>query len=352
VTEERLARLSLAAAVEPDDGVVQRLVDQVGAVEAVARLRRPAALGRGQRRRPPPPEPGPLLRSVELTGARWVVPGDPEWPTQVDDLGAARPFGLWVRGEELRRRLLASVAIVGARAATGYGVDVARAIAAGLADRGWTVLSGGAYGIDAAAHRGALAAGGCTVAVLAGGPDQLQPVGNHALLQAVIASGAVVGELPCGRRPSRSRLLARNRLIAALTRGTVIVEAAERSGTSRTAADAARLRRALMAVPGPVTSALSVGCHRLLRDSEAILVASASDVLQVVGPLGEPEPAIAPVGPAALVLAVLPERGGLPMHRLCAAAGLSTADALAALDELSTAGQVIETPDGWRRAGP
>lgn len=347
-----MARLSLAAAIEPDDGVVQRLVAEVGAVDAVARLRRPGSLGQGARRRPAPPDPDPVLRALELSGARWLVPGDPDWPTQLDDLGAARPFGLWVRGGELRRGLLASLAVVGARAATGYGVEVARAIAAGVADRGWTVLSGGAYGIDAAAHRGALAAGGCSVAVLAGGPDRLQPAGNTALLESVIASGAVVGELPCGWRPSRSRLLARNRLIAALTRGTVVVEAADRSGTSRTAADAVRLRRALMAVPGPVTSALSVGCHRLLRDAEAVLVGSAADVLEVVGPLGAPVEEVVAIGPAALVLAVLPARGGLPLHRLCAASGLSTADALAALDELSAAGQVVEADSGWRRGGP
>lgn len=352
MTDERMARLSLAAAIEPDDGVVQRLVEQVGAVEAVARLRRRGPLGRSTRLRPCPPDPEPVLRALELNGARWLVPGDPDWPTQVDDLDSARPFGLWVRGGDLRRALLASVAVVGARAATGYGVEVARSIAAGLADRGWTVLSGGAYGIDAAAHRGALAAGGPSVAVLAGGPDRLQPAGNSALLEAVIAGGAVVGELPCGWRPSRSRLLARNRLIAAMTRGTVVVEAAERSGTARTAADAHRLRRALMAVPGPVTSALSVGCHRLLRDAEAVLVGSASDVLDVVGPIGDPEVAGPPIGQSGLVLAVLPVDGGLPLHRLCAASGLTTADALAVLDDLAIAGQVVEGADGWRRGGP
>jgi DNA processing protein len=346
---EHLDRLALAAVVEPDDAAVRRWVHRDGVADTLRRLQRPGGPG-DSRRRQVPGDGVAALRALHLVGARWLVPGDPEWPTQLDDLGAARPFGLWVRGEaDLRWAALHSVAVVGARAATGYGVETARSLADGLATAGWSVVSGGAYGIDAAAHRGCLAAAGTSIAVLAGGPDLLQPIGNAALLAQVADSGALVGELPCGVRPSRSRLLARNRLVAALSRATVVVEAADRSGTRRTAEDAIRLGRHLMAVPGPVTSALSVGCHRLLREGSAVLVSSAAEVVELVGPLDPAATGTEPVGAMAAVLSALPTRGGRDLDSLAAATGLSTADLLAELDELHSSGAVTETAAGWRR---
>ena len=178
-----------------------------------------------------------------------------------------------------------SVAVVGARACTPYGEHVAAEIGAGLADRGWTVVSGGAYGIDAAAHRGALAVDAPTVAVLACGVDVAYPAAHDRLLATVRAVGVVVSELPPGARPTRRRFLDRNRVIAALARGTVVVEAAVRSGALNTAGHAEGLSRTVMAVPGPVTSATSAGCHELLRTRAAALVTDAADVLDQVGDL-------------------------------------------------------------------
>jgi DNA processing protein len=176
-----------------------------------------------------------------------------------------------------------SVAMVGARAATNYGTTVAYEIAADLAAEGVVVVSGGAFGIDAAAHRGALAAQGVTIAVLANGIDQVYPVGNTSLLHAVMATGVVMTELPPGMHPTRQGFLARNRLIAALGGATLVVEAAARSGSASTVTRALELGRDVMAVPGPVTSMMSVGTHELIRDG-ATLVTSADDVRELLNP--------------------------------------------------------------------
>jgi DNA processing protein len=236
------------------------------------------------------------LAAARPDGIRLVCPGDPEWPAGLDQLGPARPYALWVRGHaDLRFACLRSVSVVGARAATSYGAHVAAEIAADLADRGWAVVSGGAYGIDAAAHRGALAADGVTIAVLACGVDYPYPAGHADLFAAISEEqGLIVSEWPPGSRPARTRFLVRNRSIAALACGTVIVEAGERSGALNTAHHAAELGRPLMAVPGPVTSAQSAGCHRIIREWAATCVTCAADVIEVCSPLtvpGAPAPA-------------------------------------------------------------
>ncbi len=201
------------------------------------------------------------LAVARAAGARFVTPGTSEWPGQLDDLGDARPLGLWVRGRpNLRVWALRSVAVVGARACTEYGAHMAATLAADLAERGWVVVSGGAYGIDGAAHRGALGAGGATAAVLACGVDRPYPPGHAKLISRIAEQGLVIGELPPGDHPTPSRFILRNRVIAALTRGTVVVEAAYRSGSLVTARAAQRLGRHTMGVPGPATSALSGEC--------------------------------------------------------------------------------------------
>ena len=220
------------------------------------------------------------------SGYRLICPADPEWPTQLDDLGDARPVVLWARGsEDLRFAAIRSVAIVGARAATAYGSHVAAEIAAGLAGRGWTVISGGAYGIDAAAHRGALAEGAPTVAVLASGLRFGYPKGHADLFGKIRGCGVMVSENPPDQAPTRPGFLVRNRVIAALSRGTVVVEAAIRSGALNTARHARELNRPVMAVPGPVTSTQSAGCHELIRDWAATCVTGADDVIELVAPL-------------------------------------------------------------------
>ena len=192
------------------------------------------------------------LDGWERAGIRLLCPGDPGWPGQLAVLGDACPWALWVRGTaDLRFACLRSVSIVGTRAATAYGRHVCAELAAALAERGWAVVSGGAFGIDGWAHRGALSAEGSTIAVLASGVDDPYPRGHHELFQAVTGHGALVSEQPPGRSPTRPGFLVRNRLIAALSRGTVVVEAALRSGALNTARHARDLNRPLMAVPGP-----------------------------------------------------------------------------------------------------
>ncbi|RSS31170.1 DNA-protecting protein DprA, partial [Streptomyces sp. WAC08241] len=235
-------------------------------------------------------EPARDLDTVHALGGRFLIPGDTEWPRQLDDLGDARPIGLWLRGPaDLRTWALRSVALVGARACTPYGAHIATDLATGLARKGWVVVSGAAYGIDAAAHRGALAADGATVAVLACGVDVPYPRGHDRLIRRITEQGLVAGELPPGSHPTPSRFILRNRVIAALTRGTVVVEAQHRSGSLSTARAAARLGRHTMGVPGPATSALSAGVHELLR-GDATLVTDAEEIVELVGDMGQLAP--------------------------------------------------------------
>ncbi|PZR55368.1 DNA-protecting protein DprA [Xylanimonas oleitrophica] len=305
-------------------------------------------------------DPRRELRVLEHTGGTLLLPGDPRWPRGLDDLGAGAPFALWVRGEaDLAALAARSVAVVGARASTSYGEHVTAELAAGLADRGFTVVSGGAYGIDAVAHRASLAAGGATVAVMAGGVDRMYPQGNHALLARVVGAGALVAEVPPGSAPFKQRFLARNRLIAAMTRATVVVEAAWRSGALSTARRAARLLRPVGAVPGPVTSMGSAGCHQLLRDGVATCVTDAAEAAELAGTLGEdaaPE-RDGPVGEAdgldaatRAVLDALPVRGAADPAALTRVAGLSLPAVLGALGVLEVRGLAEQDGARWRRA--
>jgi DNA processing protein len=224
-----------------------------------------------------------LQRTLESTAelnATMLIPGDAQWPDGLHDLGATQPLALWTRGNTalLAQPVARRVALVGARAATGYGEHVAMQLASDLADRGIGIVSGGAYGIDGVAHRATLAAGGNTIAVLAGGLDRLYPAGHTALLERVAEAGLLVSELPPGHAPTRFRFLQRGRLIAALSQATVVVEAGYRSGSLAIAEQARAIGRTVAAVPGPVTSAASAGTHRLLRDQNARLITDASDL--------------------------------------------------------------------------
>jgi len=297
LTSEAYARAALTYLAEPADRWLGQLIRASSAAAALDAIRTggippgadlpdgngreaiKAAMERWQTRLPELPAPEEVT-ALRQSGIRLVCPGDPEWPGQLADLGDDQPYALWLRGNaDLRFSCLRSVAIVGTRAATAYGAYVAAELSASVAARGWTVVSGGAFGIDAAAHRGALAADGSTVAVLACGVDTPYPAAHADLFDAIADRGVLVSEWPPGRHVSRLRFLVRNRVIAALTAGTVIVEATERSGALNTARHARDLHRRLMAVPGPVTSDLSAGCHRVIRDWHATLVTSASDVI-------------------------------------------------------------------------
>ncbi len=235
-------------------------------------------------------------RLAEAAAARFIVPGDDEWPAGLDDLRHAEsiqrrggePVGLWLRGPgHLAHLMERSVAIVGSRAATAYGNGIAADLAADLVEQGVTVLSGGAFGIDVAAHRGALAAGGPTVCVLANGVDVAYPPGNASIFDTLAKDQLLVSELPPAAHPTRVRFLARNRLIAAMSRGTVVVEAALRSGARNTAGWALGCGRPLMAVPGPVYSRASTAPHLMIRNGQAVLVTSAAEVLELISEMGQ-----------------------------------------------------------------
>jgi DNA processing protein len=305
VGPERQARVMLSFLAEPGEpalGALLRVCTPAEIVAAVSSEREPSAVlpagGRGiagvarafarwraRLGQLPSPE---KLACWQRDGMRLVSPGESEWPTRLDDLGDARPLMLWAQGSaDLRFACLRSVSVVGARAATGYGQHVATEMSASLAERGWCVISGGAYGIDAGAHRGALGAEGVTVAVLASGLSYGYPKGHHELFAAIAGQGVMISEWPPDRAPSRPGFLVRNRVIAALSCGTVVVEAALRSGALSTARHARDISRPLMAVPGPVTSRQSEGCHEVIREWGAVLVTRAQDVIENVSPAGE-----------------------------------------------------------------
>lgn len=288
------ARLALSHRFEPGDEAVGAAVRTFGAVQVVAALEVRAGPDLGVAGGGPKWDGGQIMRAVELElraahqlGVHLIAPGEAGWPTQLSDLRDRQPLLLRARGTlPMRLALVKSVAIVGARACTRYGAAVAEELAADLAGRGICVVSGGAFGIDAAAHRGSLAGEGPSIAVSAAGVDLACPRGNALLFDALSRSGAIVSEVPIGREPRRHHFLIRNRLIAALTRVVIVVEAGLRSGAGRTAQEAIRQGRVLAAVPGPITSAASVGCHALLRDHMAVLIRSADDIIELMEPIG------------------------------------------------------------------
>lgn len=367
-TDEQLANVALARVLEPGDLAAQRAVQAHGPQELWRRLVRSApvpelgpATELGARGRAAGHDPLEDWRRMQCCGARLVLPGDSEWPAHRfdwDGQRAAPPRALFVRGPASLVDLERSVAIVGARAATAYGEQVAGELALGVAEAGWSVISGGAYGIDGAAHRGALSgAAGGTVAVLACGVDVAYPRGHDRLLGRIAEQGLLVSELPPGSAPTRLRFLVRNRLIAALTVGTVVVEAARRSGSLSTAGWAADLGRQLMAVPGPVTSAQSVGCHLLLRDRNALCVTTAGEVLDAVGAAGEHllSPVRAPDHPrdglpetVRRVLDAVPVRSPAGEASIARTAGVSALVVQQVLPPLLVAGLVERRDGGWR----
>ena len=310
-----LARAYLSRVCEPGSFVLWTFIERVGPIEAARAIRlgvAPLEVMSLTAARRSSADAASDLDAAERHGARLVVPESDDWPhvafgalervagpSKPGVCALVPPTALWVRGHaDLARIDARSVAVVGARAATPYGTHVTAEMCFGLAAQGVAIVSGGAYGIDAAAHRAALAANGITVIVSAGGVDRPYPPSNATLYERALENGLVIAESPPGSAPHRSRFLSRNRLIAALGTGVVVVEAAVRSGARNTASHALALGRPLMVVPGPVTSAMSAGCHQLLAERviDAILVTGWEDVLSVVGAIGE----------------VLPEDGYVP----------------------------------------
>lgn len=364
----------LSRVAEPPCAELAALVGRVGPVEAAERVQRghvDEMLARHTEARREIDQSAADLEVLFHRGGRLITPDDDEWPalafTAFDGATAkakpqARPpLVLWAQGpERLDETAQRAAAVVGTRAATAYGEHVAADLAAGLTESGVAVVSGGAYGIDGTAHRAALASDGVTVAVLAGGIDIPYPAGHSGLLHRIGAHGLLVTEYAPGVRPARHRFLTRNRLVAAFAGAAVVVEAGLRSGAANTAAWARALGRVVAAVPGPVTSSASAGCHALLR-SGAELVTRASDIVELVGQIGElapeePRPATAFDALSDVerhVYEALPGRRAATIDEIAVASGLPPAQVLGPLAMLEVAG-LAEHKDGcWRivRAG-
>ncbi|WP_051061821.1 DNA-processing protein DprA [Nocardiopsis chromatogenes] len=366
--EDAFARAMLSVAVDPGHPLVGAVLRTRGAVQTWDLVRRGTIAdeaGPGRRTRRPEAWAGRaravdgarLMERAAEAGARLVVPGDPEWPGRLEGLGDERPYALWVRGRgDLRNACLRAVAVVGSRSASAYGLHVASGLAHDLARDSWSVVSGGAFGVDAAAHRGCLGGGAATVAVLACGPDRLYPGGNERLFAEVAEHGVIATEHGPGVGPTRHGFLVRNRVIAALVPGTVVVEAGLRSGALNTARHAQELSRTVMAVPGPVTSALSAGCHRLLRDWHAVCVTDAADVAEQLGAVGEElreggGTVLAADGldPATrTVLAAVPAKKGAGPAEIATAAGVGMDEAVRRLGLLAAGGFIERAASGWR----
>jgi DNA processing protein len=391
VAADLFARAAWTGIAEPGDGTAGLLVARLGAsaaLSAVLDTLAPARLAavvrdsdpgggagadedlesdldNGLQRWRPRLSSGDVIRSLQQAqrvSARLLLPGDELWPASLDDLGLHAPLALWWRGIPAALAALPrSIALVGARAATGYGEHVAMESSAGLVDRGFAIVSGAAYGIDGMAHRSALASEGLTVAFLAGGVDRFYPSGHDALLTRITEAGAVVSELPCGAAPTKWRFLQRNRLIAASSAATVVLEAGWRSGSLNTAGHAAALGRPLGAVPGPVTSPTSAGCHRLIREYDAVCVTTAAEMAELVGenptqvaldlPAGETETAWfgGRTSEQVRVFDALSARSPRPVPDIARRAGLSTSAVIGALGALDLEGVARERETGWVR---
>jgi len=361
LAQDRFARAAWSRVAEPGDPVAAKLIAAHGpaaALQLAASSTEPSL----QRFRPRL-EVLDVERDLEIGAkfaARVVCPGDPEWPPGLNDLSAP-PYCLWVRGPvDLARSCQRSAAVVGARSATAYGEMVATEMAAGLGERRFTVISGAAFGIDAAAHRGALATGVLTIAVLAGGVERPYPSSHAALIARIVEVGAVVSEVAPGSAPTKVRFLQRNRMIATMSRGTVVVEAGLRSGSLNTARIAAEHGRVVAVVPGPVTSMMSAGCHEAIRSGMAVLVTDAAEAAEAIGDYGSD---LAPPrrGPtlagdeldedAARLLSALPVSRGVPVARLAISSGLAQSEVRAVLGRLDLSALAERHGDGWRQ-GP
>lgn len=370
---EMTAWAYLARVAEPPCADVIALVDQIGAVDAAAAIR--------NRKVPDGHEPVLAataarcdsgsgtddLDAAAAIGARLVTRSGPEWPawsllalSQADTAArGGEPLALWVRGPaRLDDLAAASVALIGSRAASPYGHHVTQTLASGLAGEGFAVISGGAFGIDGVAHRAVIASGGVTAAVMACGIDRDYPASHSALLGEIARTGAIISEYPPGTTAAKHRFLTRNRLVASLSGATVVVEAGRRSGAANTAAWARKLGRPLGAVPGPVTSATSVGCHRMIADGLAVLVSDVASAANLVRPdgggdigRGRAKPTDGLSDEQLRVHDAIPGRGGVGIEEIAFAAGLEVPTVRAALARLDIDGLVENVGGQWRLAG-
>ncbi len=360
--DDRMCRAAWSRLVEPGDHLAWDLVASHGAgaaLRGVIEGRGPAAARVKPRWVVRLDDADPVRDEAVMRrlGGGLLVPGESGWPPGLDDLGIRRPFCLWFRGVlPVAAGCARAIAVVGSRMATTYGRDLTSQLVLGAADAGFTIVSGGAYGIDAAAHRAALSAGAPTVAVLACGADRAYPSGNERLLERVIGAGCVVSEVAPGSAPTRYRFLQRNRLIAALSGAVVVVEAAWRSGALSTAHHGMEIGRPVGACPGPVTSALSAGCHKLLREG-AECVTGPGELLELALPIGEAagaEPVLVPAVYDELsedqlrIYDALPVRTAVSADAVARAAGLEDRHVLRVLSGLAALGLAEQLGSRWR----
>ncbi|ASU78131.1 DNA processing protein DprA [Actinopolyspora erythraea] len=368
------ARAYLSAVAEPPAPALHGFIAGCGAETAAERVRRgdvPTTVADETGARQAHVCGAELLERAHRHGVRLVTPEDPDWPThrtatmegatEVGVSGLAAPIALWCRGTASPAAVLRdAVAVVGTRAASGYGETSAAELGYELTRSGVTVVSGAAYGIDGAAHRGALAAGGTTSAMLACGPEIDYPAGHARLIARIAESGLVCSEYPPGTPPRKHRFLVRNRLIAAMSDGTVVVEAGIRSGASNTAATADTLGRPVMALPGPVTSVSSAGCHELIRSGKAVLVTGTEDVLEAVAELGSvpgtergaPErPTDGLDGTSKRVHDSLRPEAYHTVEQLARETGIPWKSVLSCLSALEMSGLASCSDQGWTRCG-
>lgn len=364
--ETALAWAYLARVAEPPCAALISLVDDLGPVDAAAAVRRRVVPDRhadvltATEARYGDERAAADLDAADRIGARLLTPADEGWPGwalmalgQADSAArGGEPLALWVRGPGAADA--AGIALVGSRAASSYGEHVAATIASGLVDAGWAVYSGGAYGIDGAAHRAALGTAGHTTAVLACGIDRDYPAGHAALLDQIAQRGLIVSEYPPGTTAAKHRFLTRNRLVAALSSAVIVVEAGRRSGAANTAAWARKLGRPLGAVPGPVTSAMSVGCHRMIGDGLATLVTDAPSAISLAAPNGGGDIGRGPerqidrlTDTQRRVHDALPARGDLSIDDVVLSSGLEIGAVRSALAHLEIAGLAAVREGRW-----
>ncbi|KQO98532.1 DNA-processing protein DprA [Leifsonia sp. Leaf264] len=280
-TDPTTARIALSFIVEPGNAEVGRFIADHGPVDALAKLPGTSIPGTG--RRPSETEVDYALKVIERERITVLTPEGDGWPSWAGKLRDTAPIILFVKGDPTLLTDGIRAGVIGARAATMYGETTTQEITADLVSRGATIVSGAAYGVDGMAHRSALAADGKTIALLAGGVDRPYPAGHDQLIHRIGQHGAVVSELPPGTQPTKWRFLSRNRLIAAASDVLVITEAGMRSGSLTTAACADALNIPVTAVPGPITSVSSAGCHRVIREGVATLVTTGEEVWEAKG---------------------------------------------------------------------
>lgn len=380
--EETFAYLAWSVVCEPGDGFAGLLVKQIGPVAALcSELQDYSAAQLRQKLL----ESGLTLAELERFGSfekthlaareRWrprislaavksaitkisslkgstLTPNSSDWPAQLNELEYHEPMALWIRGSRSSlSRLSRSVAVVGSRSSTSYGEFATQSLVGALIEKDVSVVSGGAYGIDGIAHRSTLELGGNTVAVMAGGVDKLYPAGNSELLRQIIQRGAVISELPPGSTPTKWRFLQRNRLIAALSQSTIVIEANWRSGALNTATHAQALERMILAVPGPITSPKSAGTNKLIADGRAQLVLDAADLLDRLGLQNRLPTQEELAGLGAIEVRVLDALGfdGLEIADICNAAGITREEARFGLGNLELDGLVARRGNSWSK---